>query len=293
MTTIEMKVKNMISDLNNSEQIAASYFLRHKEHIYTYPLAKLAEMSGTSQGAWSRFCKRIGFDGIKGLKNALYQETNQSSGKDSTPDRQFSDIQEFSSISLMAEHLCASSVQALETTMQLLDVSVMEQAVELLISARLIHFFGIGASGLVAQDLCSKFLRIGYHAIYQSDLHLSYSHAATSTPEDVAVIISNSGETEEIIRILEILKSVPSPAIAITCYNDSSLAQAADYCLFTNSTEILKRSGATTSRIAALYMADVLFMATAHRDYTNIEKKLESSYVSCHPTFSRKREAAP
>ena len=53
--------------------------------------------------------------------------------------------------------------------------------------------------------------------------------------------------------------------------------------LYTNSTEIMKRSGATSSRIAQLCLSDILFMTVANRDYGNIEDKLERSYLSCHP----------
>lgn len=78
MTTIETRVRDMESEFSNSEKIAAGYFLQNIEKIFRYPLSELARMSGTSQGAWVRFSKSLGFSGLKELKNALFIEMNQS-----------------------------------------------------------------------------------------------------------------------------------------------------------------------------------------------------------------------
>ena len=60
MTGIELKAKSIYPEISKSEQLAADYFMKSKEDIFKYPLAALAEMSGTSQGAWVRFCKSDG-----------------------------------------------------------------------------------------------------------------------------------------------------------------------------------------------------------------------------------------
>lgn len=285
----------MYSGLSKSEQIAANYFLNHPDHIFQYPLASLSQMSGTSQGAWVRFCKSIGFDGLKGLKNALFIETSQEKAEsDSIVQTQFLDIRQCSSIPVAADQICANSIQAIEATRKLLDEQALEQIVPMIINARSIGCFGIGASGLVAEDLYSKFLRLGYHVFFSHDIHVSYSFASTSSPQDMAIIFSNSGETSEILRLARILKNCGTPTVAITRYHvNNPLSELADYVLYIDSTEILKRSGATSSRIAQLCVSDILFMAVASMDYDHIEEKLELSYESCHPALSKNKDAAP
>lgn len=295
MTTIESHVRYMYSGLSKSEQIAANYFLNHPDHIFQYPLASLSQMSGTSQGAWVRFCKSIGFDGLKGLKNVLFIETSQEKAEsDSIVQTQFLDIRQCSSIPVAADQICANSIQAIEATRKLLDEQALEQIVPMIINARSIGCFGIGASGLVAEDLYSKFLRLGYHVFFSHDIHVSYSFASTSSPQDMAIIFSNSGETSEILRLARILKNCGTPTVAITRYHvNNPLSELADYVLYIDSTEILKRSGATSSRIAQLCVSDILFMAVASMDYDHIEEKLELSYESCHPALSKNKDAAP
>ena len=71
MATIELEVKKIYPDISKSEQRAADFFLNNKEAIFHYPLATLAKMSKTSQGAWVRFCKSLGYDGMKSLKKRM------------------------------------------------------------------------------------------------------------------------------------------------------------------------------------------------------------------------------
>lgn len=279
MATIEMEVKKIYNEIGKSEQMAADFFLSNKEAIFQYPLASLAKMSNTSQGAWVRFCKSLGYDGLKGLKNALFVETNNAKIIDHANNAiEFSDIHECSSISAIAKNVCNSSIEAIHLTYQLFDENVMEKVANLLTKATSIRLFGIGASGLVADDLYYKFLRIGYQATYTTDFHISMTYASTSKKTDVAILFSNSGETPEIIKAIKVLKDNHTPTVAITKYANSTLSKEADYSLFMNSPEIYKRSGAMSSRIAQLCLADILFTVVANRDYSNIEENLEKSY---------------
>ncbi len=284
MTTVEIRIKNMYSQLNNTEKIVADYVLQNIENIFRFPLSQLADQSGTSQGAWVRFCKSIGFDGLKDLKKSLFVELNDSVTESETnsPQLQFTDIKEHSTIISMAENVCLSSIQAIEATLKLFDEEVLSRIVDKIVTARTIRIFGIGASGLVADDLYYKLLRIGYNVIYGHDIHITLTSAATMTREDVAIFFSNSGETKEIIETLEIAKSIGATTLGITRYGKSPLTQGADFILYTSSPEIYKRSGAMSSRIAQLVLTDILFTAIANKDYHKIEQQLESSYQASH-----------
>ena len=191
---------------------------------------------------------------------------------------EFSDIHECSSISAIAKNVCNSSASAIHMTYQLLDESLLEKVAELVIHARSIRLFGLGASGLVAMDLYYKLLRIGFNVTYTSDFHISMTYASTSTADDIALVFSNSGETSEIIKTVHVLKENHTSTVAITKYTNNTLSKAADYTLYMNSPEIFKRSGAMSSRIAQLCLADVLFTVIANRDYQKIEGNLEKSY---------------
>ncbi|MCI8401927.1 MAG: MurR/RpiR family transcriptional regulator [Lachnospiraceae bacterium] len=254
-------------------------FIQNQEHVFQHPLALLAEMSGTSQGAWIRFCKSMGYSGMKDLKKALFDETSRSADDSGQAPVRFTDVQDFSSVSAIAENVCASCIEAIRMTHLLFDETVMTQAADSIIRSDSVKLYGIGASGLIAQDLYQKLLRIGCHTDFTPDFHVAMTYIATSTPNDTAVLISHSGETPEVLHAAEFLRKNGTPIIGITKNAPSSLAAIADYILFMDSPEVHSRSGAISSRAAQFLLSDILFTTVANRNYANIEGHLESTYA--------------
>ena len=249
MTSIEIRVRDLYDDLNDSEKKAASFFLSHVDSVFVLPIAKLAKQADTTQVAWVRLCKHIGFDGLKDMKKALFKELNETN---------------------------APTAQR-----KLLEPAIVERAAGKIIQADSVRLFGVNASSLVAQDLYYKLIRIGKSACYAQDLHIQLTYAATMGPKDVGIFVSNSGTTREVMECLHLAAARGGTTIALTRFDNSPLAQAADLCLYTSSPEISHRSGAMSSRIAQMCMVDVLFTAVARRNYRKVETALENSYKSC------------
>ena len=261
MTSIEIRVRDLYDDLNDSEKKAASFFLSHVDSVFVLPIAKLAKQADTTQVAWVRLC------------NAPTAQ-RESSGF-------FTDIRDYNTITEMADAVKTSSICAIEDTMKLLDPAIVERAAGKIIQADSVRLFGVNASSLVAQDLYYKLIRIGKSACYAQDLHIQLTYAATMGPKDVGIFVSNSGTTREVMECLHLAAARGGTTIALTRFDNSPLAQAADLCLYTSSPEISHRSGAMSSRIAQMCMVDVLFTAVARRNYRKVETALENSYKSC------------
>jgi len=80
MTNIEVRTQNIYENLSNAEKKVAAYFLDNVENVFAKPISQLAEESGVSKVAWVRFCKAIGFDGLKDLKKSLFSELHETAG---------------------------------------------------------------------------------------------------------------------------------------------------------------------------------------------------------------------
>lgn len=283
MTSIEIRVRDLYDDLNESEKKAAAYFLSNVDSVFVLPIAQLAKNAYTTQVAWVRLCKHIGFDGLKDMKRALFNELNETNT--STTQREltgfFTDIRDYNTINEMANAVKTSSICAIEDTMKLLDPASVESAAGSIIRASSVKLFGVNASALVAQDMYYKLIRIGKAACFAQDLHIQLTYAATMSPKDVGIFISNSGVTREVMECMDLAKAQKATTIALTRFDNSPLAQAADLCLYTSSPEISHRSGAMSSRIAQMCIVDVLFTAVARRNYNQVETALENSYKSC------------
>ena len=257
MTNIEVRTQNIYENLSNAEKKVASYFLDNVENVFAKPISQLAEESGVSKVAWVRFCKAIGFDGLKDLKKSLFSELHETAGEPAEA-AAFSDIREATGIDQLILSVKNNSIRAVRDTTKLLDPASVEAAARQILNARSVRIFGVGASALVGEDLYNKLLRIDQNVCFCRDLHIQLTYAANMTPQDVATV-------------------------ALTKFDKSVLAQNADIRLYISAPEATPRSGAMSSRIAQMVAVDVLFTAVAHLDYDRAAASLEKSRESCRP----------
>ncbi len=278
MASIELRVRSIYDSLSNAEKKVADYFLNNLENVFNKPIAQLAVEAGVSKVAWVRFCKDIGFDGLKDLKKALFAQMREKS-EDIVADP-FSDIRDITDTKSLIESIKQSSVRAIQDTAEMLDPETLEQAARIILNADSVRIFGVGASGMVGEDLHSKLMRINKTSYFSADHHSQLTYAANMTSRDAAVLISTSGTTSEIVEILSLVKRCETPSIALTKYSKTPLAQNTDSVLYISAPEITMRSGAMSSRLAQLMVIDALFTAVAHMDYEKVAVKLEKSHES-------------
>ena len=282
MTNIEVKVKSIFDQLSNAERNAAQYFLNNANSIFDKPIAVLAKESQTTQAAWVRFCKSLGFKGLKELKKSFFVQIQMPASENTYENYTvYSDINGYKSVEEISANVMQSGICAITDTVKLIDSATMEKAAKAIMKAHSVKLFGVSASALVAEDFYYKLLRIGKNACFSKDSHVQLTYAANISPADAAVIISHSGATAEIIEILDAVKKRGAVGIAVTRFSKKNYLNNADIILYSSAPEIYRRSGAMSSRIAQLTVIDVLFSTIAHQNYRAIEKNLEQSYRSC------------
>jgi arabinose-5-phosphate isomerase len=106
------------------------------------------------------------------------------------------------------------------------------RAIEVLLACRSkVIVTGVGKSGIVCRKMASTFSSTGTPAVFLHAGEGSHGDLGILTRGDVLVAVSNSGETEEVLRVLPIARRFSVPLIAITGRPDSSLGRAADVTL--------------------------------------------------------------
>ena len=116
MTSIEIRVRDLYDDLNDSEKKAASFFLSHVDSVFVLPIAKLAKQADTTQVAWVRLCKEIGYTGLKDMRQQLYLQYSAEPQVEVDPTVHFSDLREGKSAQEILQNVTAASLQALQRT---------------------------------------------------------------------------------------------------------------------------------------------------------------------------------
>lgn len=283
MTGCLIKLREILDNLKPSEKKVAQYILNNTGNIVGMPIGELAQKSDVSKAAVVRLSKTLGFSGYRDF--AIEIAGDMASQK---PDEnEYTDIQPEDTLETIIRNVCLNNRKAIEDTLQVLDYEEVYKAVNVVHKARLINFFGVGASGIVALDASQKFMRINKICQSYTDPHLQVTSAANLTKGDVAVAISYSGETRDILESTRVAKQSGATIIAVTKYGRSTLSETADIKLFLSSPETTMRSGAMASRIAQLNMIDILFSGVASKEYQHIKKHLDRTYKATHNKNSK------
>ena len=147
MNIVSEKIRSCYEALPSAEKMVADFVLERKDDLFQYPIKELARLSGTTQAAWTRFAQAIGYSGLKDLKNAYYSEANVSLKQaDNGPKIAFKDVNEYTSLQSIADNICATSVQAIQTTYRLFDAGTFSDVVTKIVAAKQIQVFGIGTA---------------------------------------------------------------------------------------------------------------------------------------------------
>jgi DNA-binding MurR/RpiR family transcriptional regulator len=270
-----VRLKELFHSLTPSEKKVAEYILSHPDHMIELSIAQLAQSSGASQAAIVRLCKSMELKGYQDLKIKvagdlqLQQQTPAGNG--------YQEIRPGESVQNIIQYVSSNNVQSILDTVKILDPVKVGQAVEALFKAKRIFFYGMGASNLIALDAQQKFLRINKNAFAFADPHVQLTSTVTLSAEDVAVGISYSGETRQIISALRSAKNHGAATISISKYGHNALSTHADYPLFISSTEHEIRSGAMASRISQFTVLDMLYLGVASQSYEESVQYLEQS----------------
>jgi arabinose-5-phosphate isomerase len=150
--------------------------------------------------------------------------------------------------------------EALEDVERNLDASF-STAVDLLMACKgRVIVAGVGKSGLIGRKIAATLTSTGTPATFLHPVESVHGDLGLVGPSDVAILISKSGETEELFPLLEQLKRLGVRIIAIAGARDSTLARHADVVLDTRVREEAcpHDLAPTTSTTAALAMGDAL-----------------------------------
>jgi DNA-binding MurR/RpiR family transcriptional regulator len=99
----------------------------------------------------------------------------------------------------------------------------------------------------------------------------------------VAIGISHTGTTIEVVDVLEQARSRGATTVALTNFPRSPITEMADHVLTTAARETTYRSGAMASRLAQLTVVDVLFVGVAARNRAKARKALEVTADAVRP----------
>src|SRR5690625_1675041 len=157
-------------------------------------------------------------------------------------------------------------IASIRNTNKLLNSSHIEQAIDYLIHATLIQFFGSGTSGLIAQQAAHLFMRIGKLTSVNIDSHFQVMSASLLSENDVAIGFSVSGETKDTIYNLRLAKERGAKTICITSSARSTITEISDVSLIIDAKENPLEGSSITPTLSQLSVIDILYTGVLIND---------------------------
>ena len=246
------------NNLTKSETKVADYILRHKQQVPVQSISELATASNVSEATVSRFCHNVGCASFNEFKLAVVQAISGSDVVGMNTDL-YSTILPTDTVEQKCRKLCNVSTEALQQTLNELEVDKIEEAVRLFSQARSIYCFGQGNSSIVAEDAWGRFSCVSPKFHYISNANLQATTAQVLGENDVVLYFSFSGNVRELVEMGQILEKTKTKLVLVTRFPNSPGTRYADLLLICGANEPPHQQGSIAAKIGQLFIVDVLF----------------------------------
>ena len=250
-------ISSLYHSLTKSEKKIADTILRSPDLVSQCPLSEIAKHLEVGEATLVRFCRTIGFKGFSDFKLELSIELATKDNNDDTVLE--TEIMPSDDSLTIAQKLQAAVSNVMEETVNLLDLKQLEQVVKAIKKARRIFLFGVGSSGVTAEDAKNKLMRIGFQVDATGNNHFMYMQAALLTPSDVAIGLSHSGYSAETAHTLKIAKQNGATTVALTHSLRSPVTEYADYVLVNGNKQGKLQGDSIGTKIAQLFVLDLIY----------------------------------
>jgi len=260
------RIRASLPSLAPAEQRVGKLVLADPRAFANLPITELADRAHVSKPTVVRFCRSVGYDGLSDFKLKLAGSVSEGvpfvhrsvDVDDKTSDVLVKVID--NTVAAFLKYRNDASSFAIEKATDALAATASV--------GKRIEFFGVGNSGIVAQDAQHKFFRLGVNTIAYSDGHMQVMSASMLGPGDCVVVISNSGRTRDLMDACDIARKNGATTIVITA-SGSPLAnvsrQAGHIHLAADHPEGYDRYSPMVSRLLHLMIIDVLATCLALR----------------------------
>jgi RpiR family carbohydrate utilization transcriptional regulator len=256
------RIKASLPSLAPAEQRVGKLVLQDPRAFANLPVTQLAVRAHVSKPTVVRFCRSVGYDGLSDFKLKLAGSVSEGvpfihrsvDADDKTTDVMVKVID--NTVAAFLKYRNDASASALDQAVQ-----AMAQTHS---TGKRIEFYGVGNSGIVAQDAQHKFFRLGMNTIAYSDGHMQVMSASMLGQGDCVVVISNSGRTRDLMDACDIAKKRGATTIVITA-SGSPLATSGQIHLTADHPESYDRYSPMVSRLMHLLIIDILATTVALR----------------------------
>jgi len=203
--------------LSEAERYLLNYIYEHLEEISTMSIVKLSENANVSTATIVRLMKKIGYDGYTSFKYTIHNKMgNLHSHK------------ELEDIDIEIKRAILKNENEVIKTIQMLSIGIIEDAIQKIDDSQKIYIFARGFSEMIASEMATKLQLLEKNCEVHTDPNIIRLKSQKLKGKELAIFISLSGETEELIEACKNLRINNISTITLTSKVDSSLAKMSE-----------------------------------------------------------------
>lgn len=255
----------MQSSMTRVGKSIAQFVMTSPHKVTQLSIADLSEEVNAGEASVIRFCRQLGYKGFQNFKIELAIELAMTDTDDNSTLLE-AEIQKADDAHTIGLKLQGAISTVLSETLNLLDMEQVERVVEALHSCNSTFIFGVGASGLTAEEMKHKLMRIGMRVDALTNNHFMYMQAALLKAGDVAIGISHSGHSPETTHALSLAKQAGAITVALTHNLGSPLSKVADITLINGNRQGRLQGDSIGTKTAQLFVLDLIYTLLVQKD---------------------------
>ncbi|MBZ4664610.1 MAG: RpiR family transcriptional regulator [Caloramator sp.] len=233
--------------LNKNENELLKYFLDNSDKIKNMTIQDVAKNAYTSTASIVRFCKKLGYSGFSEFKVAIMYY--------------FEDKINVNNNYVRLNNFKNTIFNDIDQSKALINDEKINCVLDLIYNSSRIDFYGEGSSRMICMEMSRKFHIIGKPSNYYDDTSMMYISAASLKSNDIVFAISMSGETNQILKAVNIARMRKCKIVSLTNIGVNTLSKLSDINLYVCASNFTIDDISFISRIPALTLMEYIYFA--------------------------------
>ena len=271
-----LRIEERYADMRASEQKVADYVIKNMDQIAEISLGKISKECHVSEPTVLRMVKALGYQGLREFRNAVISSIAITKEEHQSPILYGYSLSKEDKPCDIPAKVVRTTAKIMEENLKSISIKTYEKVIETIKKARMIDIYSVENSNVIAKDLLTKLLYLGFNCRHMEDTYHQRIAASNLTSEDVAIGISYSGCSEDTIKAMKSAKKSGATTIAVTNFKDAVISKYADLLICTSQDQLFY-GDAIFSRTSQIVLVDMIYMGLISSDYEKYAKCLDQS----------------
>lgn len=237
------KLTERYDELTDLEKKIVEFIINNPKKIRDLPASSIGDILFVSKTSIINLSKKLGFEGYSELRYYVKDYLNDK---------------EENKINLTFDEILEGINVEVSKTLSLQSKENIESIIEKIMESRIIYIVGRGASGPIANMLSSRLALLDIRAILVDDINIIDVLGESVAHDETLILISLSGETENIVKLAKTARSRNIDVISITAFSNNTLQKLANYNMFSFADDTKTKYNDLISRVGLHSLIQIL-----------------------------------